>query len=77
MKVWQIIAELVKLCTRPAPKNPFEVNMDYFDTLSSKGERVIALGAMAYFLQIVGTEGCERSFSGLGKSQLILSEYKG
>eukprot|EP00057_Strongylocentrotus_purpuratus_P010980 XP_011665454.1 PREDICTED: uncharacterized protein LOC584416 isoform X2 [Strongylocentrotus purpuratus] len=65
VKVWQIIAELVKLCTRPAPKNPFEVNMDYFDTLSSKGERVIALGAMAYFLQIVVTEGCERSFSGL------------
>ncbi|XP_063967375.1 uncharacterized protein LOC135157006 [Lytechinus pictus] len=69
VKVWQIIAELVKLCTRPAPKNPFEVNMEYFDTLK-KGERVIALGAMVYFLQSVVTEGCERSFSGLVANDL-------
>ncbi|XP_071493944.1 uncharacterized protein [Diadema antillarum] len=64
VKVWQILAELVKLCTRPAPKNPFEVDMDYFEALE-RGERVIALGAMAYFLQCVVSQGSDRSFSGL------------
>ena len=67
VKIWQIIAELVKLCTRPAPKNPFEVNMEYFDGLD-RGQRVIALGAMAYYLQCVVSQGSDRSFSGLGKT---------
>ncbi|CAG2195160.1 unnamed protein product [Mytilus edulis] len=48
--IWDIIAELVKLCTYPSPLNPFEVDFDYFTTLSLQ-DRVIATGAMVHCLQ--------------------------
>ncbi|VDI67347.1 Hypothetical predicted protein, partial [Mytilus galloprovincialis] len=48
--IWDIIAELVKLCTYPSPMNPFEVDFDYFTTLSLQ-DRVIATGAMVHCLQ--------------------------
>jgi hypothetical protein len=50
--VWDIIAELVAICTIPAPKDPFAVDYSYFDTLPL-AESVLATGAMVNFLQKV------------------------
>lgn len=30
VKVWDMIAELVDVCTIPAPKNPFAIDLAYF-----------------------------------------------
>ncbi|XP_060573330.1 uncharacterized protein LOC132731212 [Ruditapes philippinarum] len=48
--VWDIIAELVKLCTYPAPRNPFEIDFDYFSMLPLS-EKVLATAAMVTILQ--------------------------
>lgn len=48
--VWDIIAELVKLCTYPAPRNPFEIDFDYFSMLPLS-EKVLATAAMVNILQ--------------------------
>ncbi|CAH1773334.1 unnamed protein product, partial [Owenia fusiformis] len=52
IKLWDILAELVKLCTYPPPINPFEVDFDYFENLPAQ-EQVLASGAMISFLQKV------------------------
>ncbi|XP_006823129.1 uncharacterized protein LOC102805631 [Saccoglossus kowalevskii] len=51
-KIWDIMAELVKICTLPIPRNPFAVDIEYFDQLPLM-ERILATGAMANFLQKV------------------------
>lgn len=48
--VWDIIAELVKLCTYPAPRNPFEIDFDYFSMLPPS-EKLLATAAMVTMLQ--------------------------
>lgn len=48
--VWDIISELVKLCTYPAPKNPFQIDFDYF-TMLPLSEKVLATAAMVNVLQ--------------------------
>jgi len=55
-KLWDIIAEVVKLCMYPAPLNPFAVDFKYFEGLPLV-QRVIAMGAMAHFLQKVVASG--------------------
>ncbi|XP_033760070.1 uncharacterized protein LOC117342167 [Pecten maximus] len=50
--VWDIVAELVKLCCYPAPTNPYEIDFDYFDSLTLP-EQVLATAAMCHFLQKV------------------------
>ena len=55
-KLWDIIAEVVKLCMYPAPLNPFAVDFKYFEGLPLV-QRVIATGAMAHFLQKVVASG--------------------
>ena len=50
--VWDILAELVKLCTYPPPLNPFAVDLSYFDNLPLH-ERALASAAMVNFLQKV------------------------
>ena len=52
IRVWDVIAELVAICTIPAPKDPFAVDFSYFDTLPL-AESVLATGAMVNFLQKV------------------------
>lgn len=52
IRVWDIIAELVAICTVPAPKDPFAVDLSYYDTLPV-AESVLATGAMINFLQKV------------------------
>ena len=55
-KLWDIIAEVVKLCMYPSPLNPFAVDFKYFEGLPLV-QRVIATGAMAHFLQKVVASG--------------------
>ncbi|XP_033637322.1 uncharacterized protein LOC117298281 [Asterias rubens] len=69
IKVWDIIAELVKLCTLPSPRNPFALDMEYFDALPLQ-ERIIALGAMSHFMQNVLNNGPDKSYSGLVSDDL-------
>ncbi|KAJ8030263.1 hypothetical protein HOLleu_26626 [Holothuria leucospilota] len=62
--VWEILAELVKLNTRPSPSNPFSVDLEYFDSLDL-GERVIALGAMSHLLQQIFSHAPDKAYAGL------------
>ena len=55
-KLWDIMAEVVKLCMYPSPLNPFAVDFKYFEGLPL-AQRVIATGAMAHFLQKVVASG--------------------
>ncbi|KAL8625519.1 hypothetical protein ACOMHN_014608 [Nucella lapillus] len=48
--IWEIIAELVKLCMYPAPRNPFALNMKYFLSLSTH-QQVLNSAAMIACLQ--------------------------
>lgn len=48
--VWDIIAEVIKLCTYPAPRNPFEIDFDYFSMLPLS-EKVLATASMVTMLQ--------------------------
>lgn len=62
--IWDIIAELIKLCTYPSPVNPFELDFDYFPTLSLQ-DQVISTGAMVNCLQqIVLYTQDEKVYSG-------------
>ena len=53
MALWDIIAELVEVCTIPCPPNPFAVDMQLFRDNMLVPERVVASGAMIHFLQRV------------------------
>lgn len=50
VKIWDIIAELVRVCTVPAPPNPFAVDFDYFEMLLLP-EKLLVSGAMVNFFQ--------------------------
>ncbi|XP_064615084.1 uncharacterized protein LOC135479220 [Liolophura sinensis] len=50
VKIWDVISELIKLCTYPVPRNPFEVDVEYIDCLPLK-ERVLVTGSLANSLQ--------------------------
>ena len=64
--VWDIVAELVHICTQPSPPNPFEVDLDYFAALPL-AERFLASGAMVDFLRRLLTSG-KHAFDRRGKS---------
>ena len=57
--VWDIIAELVQVCTTPCPPNPFAVDFDYFDALPL-AQRALSSAAMVSFLQQVTGSGPHR-----------------
>ena len=48
--MWDVVAEIVKLCTYPAPRNPFAIDFDYFNMLPLS-EQVLATAAMVNLLQ--------------------------
>ncbi|XP_041347504.1 uncharacterized protein LOC121367412 [Gigantopelta aegis] len=50
INVWDLIAELVKLSTYPAPRNPFEIDLEFFSMLPVS-EQVLSTAAMANCLQ--------------------------
>jgi len=65
--VWDIVAELVKLCTFPSPRNPFQIDFDYFDMLPLQ-EKVLASAAMVNVLQKILIYTPEhKPFAGQGK----------
>lgn len=67
---WDIIAELVKLCTYPAPRNPFEIDFSYFEMLPVS-EKVLATAAMVSVLQkIVMFTPDQKQYAGQGKDCL-------
>ena len=45
MRIWDIVAELVDICTVPAPTNPFAIDLDFFTTLPLF-ESIAATGSM-------------------------------
>lgn len=54
--VWDIVNELVGLCTMPPPDNPFSLDMRYLQTLSLP-ERFLVTGALLNFLEMIVVEG--------------------
>lgn len=48
--VWDVVAEIVKLCTYPSPRNPFAIDFDYF-TMLPVSEQVLGTAAMVNLLQ--------------------------
>ena len=57
--MWDVIAELVAICTCPSPPNPFAVDLDYFEALPST-ERVLATAAMLSLLRSILASGTHR-----------------
>ncbi|XP_043539401.1 uncharacterized protein si:dkey-19b23.7 [Chiloscyllium plagiosum] len=55
-QIWEIVAELVELCTWPTPSNPFTLDIQYFESLPLI-ERFLATGAVADFLQRIVIHG--------------------
>ncbi|XP_029113433.1 uncharacterized protein LOC114912137 isoform X1 [Scleropages formosus] len=49
-QVWDIVSELVGLCTVPPPANPFALDMNYVQTLALS-ERFLVSGALVHFLE--------------------------
>ena len=65
--MWDVLAELIKLCTYPPPLNPFAVDFSYFDELP-QSERLIATGAMINFLQkVIGSQRKDKPYTSKGK----------
>ncbi|XP_078283909.1 uncharacterized protein LOC144609350 isoform X2 [Rhinoraja longicauda] len=54
--LWDVVAELVGLCTWPPPHNPFSVDLSHFHSLPPT-LRFMATGAMAGFLQKLLLQG--------------------
>ena len=76
VKIWDIIAELVRVCTVPAPPNPFAVDFDYFEMLPLP-EKLLMSGAVVNFFQRL-LQGEHHSYNKRGNSwnsQLVLCTY--
>uniref|UniRef100_A0A673H981 Uncharacterized LOC107738067 n=1 Tax=Sinocyclocheilus rhinocerous TaxID=307959 RepID=A0A673H981_9TELE len=54
--VWDVVSELVGLCTMPPPDNPFSLDMRYLQTLSLP-ERFLVTGALLNFLEMIVVQG--------------------
>ncbi|XP_019713775.1 uncharacterized protein LOC109508320 [Hippocampus comes] len=50
IRVWDVVSELVSLCTVPFPSNPFALDMRYIQSLPVS-ERFLATGALLNFLE--------------------------
>ncbi|KAJ8008339.1 hypothetical protein DPEC_G00103800 [Dallia pectoralis] len=50
IRVWDIVSELVCLCTIPSPSNPFALDMRYLKSLPLS-ERFLLSGALLHFLE--------------------------
>ncbi|XP_076015611.1 uncharacterized protein LOC143007972 [Genypterus blacodes] len=49
-RVWDVVSELVSLCTVPSPANPFALDMRYIKSLPLP-ERFLVTGALLNFLE--------------------------
>lgn len=50
IRVWDVISELVCLCTVPSPSNPFALDMRYIKSLPLP-DRFLVTGALLNFLE--------------------------
>ncbi|XP_017565358.1 uncharacterized protein si:dkey-19b23.7 isoform X1 [Pygocentrus nattereri] len=55
-QVWDVVNELVGLCTMPPPDNPFTLDMRYLQTLPLP-ERFLVTGALLNFLEMIVVQG--------------------
>uniref|UniRef100_A0A3P9IXJ8 Si:dkey-19b23.7 n=1 Tax=Oryzias latipes TaxID=8090 RepID=A0A3P9IXJ8_ORYLA len=51
VRVWDVVSELVCLCTVPSPSNPFALDMRYVKSLPAP-ERFLVTGALMSFLEM-------------------------
>ena len=51
VRVWDVVSELVCLCTIPSPSNPFALDMRYIRNLPLP-DRFLATGALLNFLEM-------------------------
>ncbi|XP_060729453.1 uncharacterized protein si:dkey-19b23.7 [Tachysurus vachellii] len=58
-RVWDVVNELVGLCTMPPPDNPFSLDMCYLQTLPLP-ERFLATGALLNFLEMIVVQGSHK-----------------
>ncbi|KAK3568055.1 hypothetical protein QTP86_029262 [Hemibagrus guttatus] len=58
-RVWDVVNELVGLCTMPPPDNPFSLDMCYLQTLPLP-ERFLATGALLNFLEMIVVQGSRK-----------------
>ncbi|XP_057302608.1 uncharacterized protein LOC130636781 [Hydractinia symbiolongicarpus] len=56
VKIWDILAEIVRINVLPCPRNPFAVEHSYFDELSPH-DGLLATGAMVQLLQRILLHG--------------------
>ncbi|XP_019644009.1 PREDICTED: uncharacterized protein LOC109485052 isoform X1 [Branchiostoma belcheri] len=61
--LWDILAELVHLCTVPAPRNPFALDLVYFQQLPL-ADRVTSTGAMVWLLQQILKSSGNKEYTG-------------
>eukprot|EP00058_Branchiostoma_floridae_P017812 XP_002603301.1 hypothetical protein BRAFLDRAFT_71404 [Branchiostoma floridae] len=61
--LWDILAELVHLCTVPAPRNPFAVDLVYFQQLPL-ADQVTSTGAMVWLLQQILKHSGNKEYTG-------------
>lgn len=55
-RVWDVVNELVTLCTMPPPDNPFSLDMLYLQS-RPLAERFLATGALLNFLEMIVVQG--------------------
>lgn len=51
VRVWDVVSELVCLCTVPSPSNPFALDMRYINSLPL-ADRFLVTGALLNFLEM-------------------------
>lgn len=72
--MWDVVNELVGLCTMPPPDNPFSLDMRYLQTLPLP-ERFLVTGALFNFLEMIVVQGSrEESFHDMGGCKTGSSE---
>ncbi|KAK6466491.1 hypothetical protein HHUSO_G36184 [Huso huso] len=55
-QVWEVVSELVTLCTSPPPLNPFSLDMRFIQSLP-QAQRLLASGALVNFLERIVVNG--------------------
>ena len=69
IKLWHIIAEVIRINVVPCPRNPFEVDQTYFDQLSPE-DYILGTGAMIHFLQKILLHG-QHSYHTKGNTSIL------
>lgn len=73
--MWDVISELVCLCTVPSPSNPFALDMRYIKGLTLP-DRFLVTGALLNFLETYVVYG-NRDELHYDKGMIVMSENLG